>query len=148
MHAKSLQSCLTASLVFPALAGGLFTTSATREANTTESKRKKKESSYFLARTGPAKSHWMIASQFHFPLCRRVLFPFLCKALRLVHHGCILNCNLCWSWINLSLLEKYLFLSSQPSSSGKVMSFEGNTGIINPWVLWNATGMIIRANKN
>ena len=81
------------SLMSPALAGGLFTASATWEANTTESKRKKKESSYFLASTGTVRSHWMRASQFHFPLGKRVLLPFLFRALYMVHHGCTLNCN-------------------------------------------------------
>ena len=93
----------TPSLMSPALAGTLFTTSATWASGKYSRVQKEEERILLLpARTGPVKSHWMIASQFHFPLCKIALLSFLCRDLPVVHHGCTLKCN------SLLILNKFV----------------------------------------
>ena len=78
-----------------------------------EPNRKKKDSSSFLERTQPMKSHGLLVHykpfQVPFPLYKSVLLPLLCRDLHVALHSCRPQIAiLCWSWINPSFLEKYL----------------------------------------
>ena len=79
-----------------------------------ETIKKKKDSSSFLARSQPMKSHgWALCllylSQLPFPLHKSVLLPFPCGNLYMAHHGYRpWTAVLYWSQINPSFLEKNL----------------------------------------
>ena len=74
--------------------------------------RKKKDSSSFLERVQPRKTmdfSLLQPSQLPFPLYKHAILFWLCRDSQMAYHVCKSRIEIhCWSWINPSLLKKYL----------------------------------------
>ena len=77
--------------------------------------RKKKDFSSFLARVQPWKTmgfSFLPPSQLPLPLYKNAILFWLCGDSQVAYHVCKSRIEIhCWSWINPSLLKKYLACS-------------------------------------
>ena len=84
-------------------------TSGGRRKKTT---RRRKDSSSFLARVQPRKTmdfSLLQPTQLPFPLYKHAILFWLCRDSQMAYHVCKSRIEIhCWSWINPSLLKKYL----------------------------------------